>query len=183
MNFTYCDKNLVNIDFEADDYLSQDEVFEFWDMIDINTKDVPVFEVNVVKDDGEFQMYIFITNNDVDYMLDCTFKAVQTLQNKEFDAFVSDEDYGGLDVIIVNFTHEHLQIAREIIYKRSLRVCPKCGEEKAEPFSRKCVGDRFLVKYYCNNCGYAYVGLGNGDFVREGELYADWEIQAMWGGE
>lgn len=184
MNFKYCDKNLVHLDFEADDCLSQDEVFELWHMVDIDTKDVPVFEVNLEKDDFEsmdFTMYIYISNNDVDEMLDCTFKAVQTLKNREFDAFVSDEDYGGLDVIIVNFRSEHIKIARENIHQRSLRVCPECGERKAHPHSSKYVWDRLLFKYHCENCGYAYVGLGNGKFIREGDLLADWEIAQMRG--
>ena len=181
MNITYCDKNLVNIDFEADETFSEEEVFELWDMVDIDTKDVPVFEVNLEGDEDEILMYIYISNNDEFEMLDCTFKALKTLKNREFDAFVSDEDYGGLDVIVVNFTNEHLQIARNRIYDRSLRTCPKCGERKAHPHTSKSVGDRLLFKYYCEECGYGYIGLGNGEFIREGELYADWEIQQMWG--
>lgn len=181
MNFTYCDKNLINLDFEADDCFSQDEIFEFWDMIDIDTKDVPVFEVNVVKDDDEIQMYIYITNNDEFEMLDCTFKAVQTLKNREFDAFVSDEDYGGLDVIIVNLTPEHLQIARDIIYQRSLRTCPECGKTMAYAVSGTCAFGEEVHQFHCQNCHYTWVGHPNGEFIREGVLLSRYEVEQMWG--
>ena len=181
MNFTYCDKNLVTIDFEANDFFSQDEVFEFWDMVDINTKDVPVFEVDVEHDDDAIQMYIYITNNDEFEMLDCTFKAVQTLKNREFDAFVSDEDYGGLDVIVVNFTYEDLKIARNNIYERSLRVCPECGERKAYATDSQAIWDRELHQFHCQNCHYTWIGHPNGEFIREGVLLSDWEIREMRG--
>lgn len=176
MKFTYCDKNLVNLDFEADDCFSEDEVFELWDMVDIDTKDVPVFEMNIVNDDDDIQMYIYISNNDIDEMLDCTFRTVQTLKNRGYDAFVSDEDYGGLDVIIVNFTSEHLQIARNRIYEQSLRVCPECGERKAHQVAGQSLGDRELSQFFCNSCGYGWVGHPNGEFIREGVLKSSWEL-------
>ena len=175
MNFSYCDKNMVNIDFEADDCLSKDEIFELWDMVDINTKDVPVFEVNVEKDDFEsmdFTMYIYITNNDEFEMLDCTFKAVQTLKNREFDAFVSDEDYGGLDVIVVSFTSEHIDIARDNIYQRSLRVCPECGKKMAHSVAGRTLSDIGRIEqFHCDNCHYTWVGYPSGKFIREGVLH------------
>ena len=177
MKFSYCDKNLVNIDFEADDSLNEDEIFELWDMVDVDTKNVPVFEVNVEQDDDEYLMYIFIENGDVDYMSDATFKLCETLKGRDFDAMVSDEDYGGTDVIIVTFTSEHLQIARQNIYERSLRVCPECGERKAHMVAGQTAGGREIHQFYCPECNYGWIGHPNGEFIREGVLYSSWDVR------
>ena len=176
VKFDFCDAQFRDIHFDGDDYLTEDELFELYDMIPV-TDSLPLFEVNAVVDEYEIQLYIYIKNDDADELCDETVKFLDALS--EFDAYPSDEDYD-CDVVIVNFTHDELSDCRTAIYERSLRVCPKCGERKAQPNFSKWVGDRELFKYYCTNCNYSYVGLGNGKFIREGELYSDYEMQLMW---
>lgn len=175
VKFDFCDAQFRNIHFEGDNYLTEDELFELYDLVPV-TDELPLFEVNAEVDDDIIQLYIYI-KNDADELSDETVRFLDTL--KDFDAYPSDEDYD-CDVVIVNFTHDELSDCRNAIYERSLRVCPKCGERKAVPHYSKYVGDRELVKYHCSNCGYAYVGLGNGKFIREGDLLSDYELQAMW---
>ena len=179
VKFDYCDAQFRNISFEGDDYLTEDELFELYDLVPV-TDELPLFEVNAEFDDDVIQLYIYIKNEYAHFLVsDETTEFVDILLKKDFDAYLSDEDYD-CDVVIVNFTHDEFTDCRKAIYERSLRVCPKCGERKAEPHYSKWVGDRELVKYYCKNCHYAYVGLGNGKFIREGDLLSDYELQAMW---
>lgn len=179
MKFDYTDGKLRNISFEYDNGFTEDEAFELYSLVPV-TDELALFEVNIEKDDDDIIVYIYIENDDADECSDETARFLEVLSAREFDAFLSDEDYD-CDVVVVNFTTEHLQICRKAIYERSLVTCIDCGERKAEPHSRQCLGDREIVQFYCKNCGRGWVGLPNGKFLRDGVLLSEWEIREMRG--
>lgn len=177
MNFTYCDKNLVTIDFEAENCFNEDEVFEMWDMLGVNTKEVPVFQVDFGKDDDEIPVYIYVHNDNEDEYSDETDRMTDILSAKGFDVMVSDEDYGGNDVVIVTLTTEHLQIARDRIEESRLRVCPKCGQRMAHSVTGASAFGERIEQFYCEGCSYGWIGYPSGKFIREGVLYSSWDVR------
>ncbi|MBP5421721.1 MAG: hypothetical protein J6Y78_04665 [Paludibacteraceae bacterium] len=180
VKFDYCDAQFRNIHFEGDNYLTEDELFELYDLVPV-TDELPLFEVNIEKDGDDILVYIYIENDNVDECSDETARFLDVLSAREFDAFLSDEDYGGADVVVVNFTTEHLQICRKAIYERSLRVCPECGKKMGQFVAGQCAMGMEINQFHCNGCHYTWVGHPNGEFIREGVLLSEWEIRRMRG--
>ena len=55
-------------------------------------------------------------------------------------------------------------------------VCPHCGERSAHMVAGQNLGDRRIEQFFCENCGYGWVGHPNGEFLREGVLKSNWEL-------
>lgn len=102
------------IEFEYDSSITSKEAHALFEMLDA-PEELPVFQVDIEKDDNDISMYIFIENGDPDYMREDTFQFLKQLANRMWNASISDEDYGGSDVIIVDLTVEHLESVRRNI--------------------------------------------------------------------
>ena len=92
------------IELTIDEWCTEEQLEEFFDSLEA-PEELPVFEVELQFDDdcNEYTMFIYIENGDEWEMRQDTYDFLQQLQAREYDAFVSDENYGGSDVIIVTF--------------------------------------------------------------------------------
>lgn len=95
-----------NIEFTVDN-CTETEAKDFLKSLDV-PKGLPIFEVELQldMDYDEYTMFIYIENGDVTEMRQDTYDFLKQLQAREYDAFVSDEDYGGSDVIIITFERD-----------------------------------------------------------------------------
>ena len=110
-------------------YLSRGEVQGVFNLLDAPAE-LPIFEVDLEEDSlDEFTMYIYIENGDVTEIRQDTFEFLQQLKARGFDAMISDEDYGGSDVIILTFDIELIAMERRLFNlkaQRHIYMCTPC---------------------------------------------------------
>lgn len=75
---------------------------------------VDVLNVEMENDDDEIIAYIYIDNDDEEEYSNGTAYFLERLSERNIDAFVSDEDYGGLDVVIVTFRADVQEMVQEM---------------------------------------------------------------------